>query len=1037
MTGNFRSSCVRASLAVTSAIYLVALAPAAAQAQDQGAAAPQAEEPQEQAIIITGSRIARRDYSSDTPIVTLSSETLSRTADVGIDQSLNKLPQFGTGANQITSATDVQSTPTSSPGIATVNLRGLGSNRTLVLVNGRRTQPANASLVVDLNTIPTAAIDNVEIITGGAGATYGADAVAGVVNFILKKDFQGVQLDGQYGQSFRGDAEQYKFSALLGSNFADDRGNAMIGLTYQKRNEVYLRDRPFYEAAFTDPNTPGRNAWPNFGGYLPTNAPQSAYDSVFMPKGYVAGDVKSSAQLFFNTAATTDGATLFSVAPGSVSGAQAPGFTGPLYPDNKYLANGSLSPNSYTGFLSSPLDRYSAFASAYYDASDNLTFYTQATFDQNETTTEIIGYSPAFNQWSVAIPYDAAHPVPDELKTILDARTTPGAAWTLYKQMDYLGPRQITTTTHTYEVVFGARGELGVRDWTYDIFGSHGRTSQNANYKGFADLGRYQELIARPDYGAGADYNNGRTGMLAHCTSGLNPFVNTPVSQDCLDIISAPINTETVLTQDQVELNLQGSLADIPAGDLRFAVGAAYRNNDFVYRPDPAFSTTNTTSLTIGLFDTSPTQGEVTAKEIYGELLIPIFKDQPFARSLSLNLGGRYSDYSTTGGVFTWKATADWDVTGWLKLRGGYQQANRAPNVAELYQPPVFQTVPWPDHDPCSMFTRATYGNVASNPDRAKVQALCSALSGGAPIGDNFSGNVPSYFPLGRDLQRGNPDLDNEKAKTWTIGAVMTAPAGSSPLLQRLRLSVDYYNITINGAIAPASTQLVYQECFNSLGNNPTYDPNNEYCQRIQRTGAAPIAGNWIATEASFENLGMISTAGLDVQLDWSVPAPGIAGESGAVFTNIVFNYLDKYKVQNNPGGPVFDYANSIGSTIFVPPYGAQFRWKLNTSLGYDFGPGQVSVNWRHYPSARNVALVTNSTATQSKTRAYDIVDLAGQFRINKMFVVRAGIDNLFDRDPNIIGAIPGTTSAVGEPDPAGTYDVLGRRFYIGAKVEF
>jgi len=1039
MNGIFRNEPVRLLLMTSSALSLVAAAPAYAQEQ---APPPQTEaqdsspdQPQAEAIIITGSRIARRDFSSDTPIVTVSSETLSRTSDVSLDQSLSKLPQFGAGANQITSASDVQSTPTSSPGIATVNLRGLGSNRTLVLVNGRRTQPANASLVVDLNTIPSAAVQSVEIITGGAGATYGADAVAGVVNFILKKNFQGVQIDAQAGQSFRGDADQYKVSAMLGANFADDRGNAMIGLTYQKRGEVYARDRPFYSAAFTDPNTPGRNAWPNFGGYLPTNAPQSAYDAVFGAKGYTAGDVTAATQLFFNTAATTAGATLFSVTPGVRSGRTAPGFTGTLYPDNKILTNGTLSPNSYTGFISSPLDRYSMFASAYYEVSDNLTFYTQANFDQNETTTEVIGYTPAFNQWSVTIPYDAAHAVPGELATILNARSNPTAPWTLYKQMDYLGPRQITTTTHTYEVVFGARGEMGVRDWTYDIFASHGRTSQNAFYKGFADLSRYQELINRPNYGAGADYNNGRTGQLAHCTSGLNPFVNTPVSQDCIDIISAPINTETILQQDQVELNMQGSLAEIPAGDLRFAFGAAYRKNKFEYRPDPAFSTTNTTSLTIGLFATSPTRGDVTAKEVYGELLIPILADLPFVRSLDLNAGARYSDYSTTGGVFTWKATLDWDVVPWLKIRGGYQQANRAPNVAELYQPPVFQTVPWADHDPCSRFTRATYGNVASNPDRAKVQALCSALSGGVPIGNDFVGNVPSYFPLGRDLQRGNPNLANEKAKTWTLGAVLNAPS-SSDWIKGLRFSVDYYNITITDAIAPASTQLVYQECFNSLGNNPTYDPNNDYCKRISRAGPGPIGGNWIATTASFENLGVIKTAGIDAQFDWNVPAPGL-GERGAVFANIVYNYLFNYKVQNNPGGPIFDYANSIGSTIFTPPYGAQFRWKLNTTLGYDFGPGTISVNWRHLPRARNVTRVTNPTATQTRTNAYDIFDLSGQFRVNKMFQLRAGIDNLFDRDPNIIGAIPGTTAAVGEPDPAGTYDVLGRRFYVGVKADF
>src|SRR5690606_22059268 len=167
--------------------------------------------------------------------------------------------------------------------------------------------------------------------------------------------------------------------------------------------------------------------------------------------------VPAGTQLFFNPAATTAGVTLFSVSPGAVSRRPAPGYTGSLYPDNKLLANGTLSPNSYPGYLSSPMERYSLFATGYYDLSDDMTFYVQGNFDQNETSTEIIGYSPAFNQWSVLVPRDAAHPVPDQLATILDARPNPSAPWSLYDQMDYLGPRQISTNTYTYEVLAGLR----------------------------------------------------------------------------------------------------------------------------------------------------------------------------------------------------------------------------------------------------------------------------------------------------------------------------------------------------------------------------------------------------------------------------------------------------------------------------------------------------------------------------------------------------------------------------------------------------
>jgi outer membrane receptor protein involved in Fe transport len=222
---------------------------------------------------------------------------------------------------------------------------------------------------------------------------------------------------------------------------------------------------------------------------------------------------------------------------------------------------------------------------------------------------------------------------------------------------------------------------------------------------------------------------------------------------------------------------------------------------------------------------------------------------------------------------------------------------------------------------------------------------------------------------------------------------------------------------------------VVYQECFNALGNNPSYDPNNEYCQRISRSS---VNGFWIATEASFENLGMIATSGIDAQLEWSIDAPGFGGDSGAVFANVLFNWLEKYEVQNNPGGPVFDYADTVGSTIFNPPYGPQFKWRLNSTVGYDFGPGSISLNWRHLPGARHVIKATNPDAEQLDVASYDVFDLAARFQVNDVVELRAGIDNLFDVEP-----IPGVTDAVGEPEPGGAWDVLGRRFYIGAKAEF
>lgn len=1006
------------------AFVLASAAATAAFAQETPAPANAPAATQElQEITVTGSRIVRRDFNSDSPTVTVSSDVLKNTAEVSIDQQLAKLPQFVPGANQITSATDIQATPTNSPGIATINLRGLGANRSLVLLDGRRTQPNNASLVVDLNTLPAQAIDNVEIITGGAASAYGADAVAGVVNFKLKKNYQGVTFDVQSGQTARGDGTQTQVSALLGSNFADNKGNAMVGLTYSKRDAVYARDRPFEARASTDPGTAGVDTFGNFGGFVGSPT-QAAVDSVFTAKGYAPGDVSKTAILYFNPAATTSGATLFSSAAGLVDHKPAPGYTGPLYPNYKLLSNGTLASNSPDGFLSLPLTRYSAFANAHFDLNEHATFYAQTNFDENETLTQSGGHSVAVNQWSVTVPVDAAHPVPSELATILASRSNPTAPWTLNKELDYMGETALDTTTQTYELLMGVRGDIGIKDWTYDFYGSHGNTSQTVGYRGFTDLASYQALVNLPNYGAGATFNNGRTGELASCTSGLNPFVTTPVSQDCINILQANIQTTSRLRQNQAELDLQGAIAEVPAGELRFAVGGDYRKDDYTYNPDHGLSTTNITSLTIGLFDTSPTSGAISVSEGYLELLAPLLKDLPAVKSLNLDAGYRYSSYNTAGGVSTWKVTADWSVNSFVKFRGGRQVANRAPNVAELFQPATFQTVNWPDHDPCSIVTRAPFGNVASNPNRAQVQALCTALAGGYKIDSNYYGNQSVYFPLGRDLQQGNPNLKSEQAETWTIGTVLQSPFDVAAL-RRLTLSVDYYNIVINGAIAPATTQTTYQECFNAYGTNPNYDPNNPFCKLIIRS---PLNGYWIATDALFQNLGSIKTSGIDTQLDWSADVPG----PGVIFANVNLNYLRAYDVTNVAGGPVLHYAGTVGSPITAPPYGAQFRWKLFSTLGYRIGPATASIDWRHLPSAKDVGLVTSPTVGYLDVPSYDQFDFAASWSITSRIEIRGGIDNLFDKQPPTVGIIPGVTTAAGVTDLGGSYDVLGRRFYLG-----
>jgi outer membrane receptor protein involved in Fe transport len=1032
-------------------------------------------------VVVTGSRIARRDFVAPSPIVTVTSQQLQKTSEIGMEQQLNKLPQFVPGNTQFSGAGDVQESPTNTPGAATLNLRGLGPNRNLVLLDGRRAQPFNASLAIDLNSLPAAAVDNVEIITGGAAAVYGADAIAGVVNFKLKTNFTGVEFDGQYGVTQHGDGQEYQGSVLIGASLPDNRGNVMIGLNYANRDAIYQRDREFFSAAYTDPLT---NAdiflpIPQFSNTDPTgfvsNPPsQSAVDCVF--SGVGAG-CPFPARVPPGTVSSAPGGNLFGVnadgslfVPGSANGAnpasqKAVGYTGPLAPEFKVIGtqgNFGLEHNNLNALLSLPLRRYSAFGNGHYDINEDITAYAQGMFTETRTTS-IGNFVPASIAWSAMIPYNSNpnavdpatvgfggatmpqyvgkngcpafggctfgqdHAVPAQLAYLLNSRSPatggPNAGWDLNMELPYLGPTTIVNTTTSYQVLSGLKGKIPGTDWTWDLYGSHGQTTVVTDYVGgFVNTAAYQTLIAQPFFGAGYTNANNFLGRNATCTSGLPVFSNFTPSADCLSIIGARMKATTTIEQNIAELDLQGSLFELPAGELKAAAGADYRFDGFAFKPDPTMTNSNILSAASGVFDVSPAQGSTTVKEIYGELLAPVLKDVPFAKRVNLELGARYSSYNAAGNVGTYKALGDWTVVDWLRFRGGYQLANRAPNVAELFEPPTTIVTNVPNFDACSSITTAPYGNTAANPNRAQVLALCTALSHGVPIGPNFLG-LGAFSSLALDQQIGNPNLKSESATTWTAGTVLKSPWRSA-LLDRLTASIDWYDIKINHAITGLSSSTVYEQCFNAFGGNPTYDPNNSYCKLIHRDG---IFGFPAGVDGIYTNIGAIRTSGIDVQVDWAASLSDLKADApGTVYLNLVFNYLSEYAIQEAAGAPFVNYAgtNGNGGT------GAQFRWKMYTTLGYGVGPANVSLSWRHLPSLKN------TTPGALPNNAYDEFDLAGNIKVRGDVVLRAGVDNLFDADPPIVGRIPGVNNATGFTD-AGYYDTVGRRFYIGLKARF
>lgn len=974
-------------------------------------------------VTVTGSRIVRRDFSSPSPIVTVSAEAFEQNSSQAIEKVLNELPQFVPSQTMFSSG-DVQPSAFNNPGIVTLNLRGLGPNRNLVLVDGRRPQPANAQLVVDINSIPSAAIESVEIISGGASAVYGADAMGGVTNFKMKRNFQGLSLSAQTSFTEEGGGKENAVSALLGGNFGDGRGNAMLGLSYTDREVLMAGDRKFYRDGWYDTNTPGGNALPfSQIGFSSGNRPTAgAFETVFGAGGTYTNEtvyVNPDGTLFLNSAAY----------PG-VS------YTGPNGTDEfKVLGSGTTNPGSVSAnnldqAITTPLTRFSIFGNAHYDISDKTTAFVQANMSSMQVDT-VLNYAPATSQWAATIPRDG-RAIPAELATLLDSRPTPGASYTLSRTLDFAGPRTTRNQTDTFQLLAGVRGDLMDTGWGYEAYLSHGKTALLTEMDGFPGLQNYRAVVTAPNFGANLSQGVGPPLFFEiKCDSGLPIFTDFEPSQNCIDSIATNMKHLTEMKQSVAEVNITGDLFSLPAGTVGSAWGATWRKNTYRWRPDDQLLR-RSTNFPIGLFPTSQTQGSTNVKELYGELLVPLLAGAPAAERLELELGARWSDYNTAGKIWTYKGLVDWTIVNNVRVRGGYQLANRAPNVAELYTGATTSVVGFPGADPCMSNTNnTTWGNHPGNTtNRAEVIQLCSEIINrsrgdvnqspwhtGANFPDNIVGPFPFNFPLELANITGNVDLRNEEAKTWTAGVVFTSPFEG--LFANATLAIDWYQVKIRDAIAPTNALSVYQKCLNQDGSNPTYDIDNVYCTLITRDND----GYRATVDTPYFNLGGIQTSGIDVQFNWNFPLA-----MGRMNVNSQLNFLDYYRDQVSPDDAFVERSGTLSN-------GGQFDFRMLTSATYSQGAWSAGLRHRYLPSIKSANFATDPNTTVQGAKSYHMVDAFGSYQINETISVRGGIDNLFDLDPRIVGRNPGTTDARGSTFPS-YYDVLGRRFFVAVQVD-
>jgi iron complex outermembrane receptor protein len=1030
-------------------------------------------------IVVTGSRIVRRDFTSQSPIVTIDQSTFTARTNVGMEAALNQFPQFTPGGTQAQNSPAGTPFPQAdaAPGAATLNLRGLGGNRSLVLVDGRRVQPVNGQLLVDINTIPSAAISRVEVITGGAAAVYGADAIAGVVNFITKKDFSGVEVNAQSSITGEGDGEETSISGILGASLDDGRGSVMLGADWSKRNVIFGRDRGWVVDGWNDPGTTsGGIGSSNLSQFDPARASYCAVTNCGQPLGAPFGPGNAPAGGFPLTGGTIYGidqnGNLFD--PNNPLNATHP-YTGPLGGNSGFKLNPVQTPGTpqtlgqfdpeHT-YLQLPLERYAIFGSGRMALTEKVEVFAELHY--SETFATASGFvSSLFNVWSPTVPYNhlyddpnspqfnggpagtSHHPVPAALAALLNSRPTQDAPWTYVGGLDYIPNFTTETTSNVYQAIGGVKGDVGVgkHDWTWELYASHGSTTVNARQpEGFPYLPRLQNLFNADYYGKGFDVLSlpGAVplAVTGHCTSGIPLFTNTgavdntpSVSQDCADYMVLRMNDISHLTQDIIEGSVTGAIAEMKSGQLQFALGMDARREHFSYDPDTGYNANQDYPYVIqNIILPVSVDGETTVKEIYGELAIPLLNDR-----VELDPGVRYSDYDTVGKTTTYKLMGDWKIVDRVRFRGGYQFATRAPNVNELFTPRGGSAL-LGGTDACANYPQTqVWGNVATNPNRLNLQALCQQLMvrDGAPAtlyvpgqasADNYNYNVfggQFFFPFVIGVTEGNRGLESETADTYTAGFVFDLPGA-----ERLTLSIDWFLIELEKAVGIPGHDTVYQQCLDGqynplIGSAPgshsgvELAAGNPFCALIQReyVGGAPLTpGNYGADRkfsAQYINQGGITSEGADIQVDWGI---------GSFLVNVQGSIQTKYEVAPFPGAAFIDYTGTINATA----NGSAFDYRLLSSVIYAKGPFSLGMRWQHLPE---LDTAPGAAPTAFGVDAHDQFDLFGSYSFGDRWSVRYGIDNVTDEEPEWTTRTT-TNNSIGTTNSY--YDQIGRRVFIG-----
>ena len=924
-------------------------------------------------IIVTGSRISRTEVESPVPIAVVGQAILEQDAAQNISDTINELPQVAIGSTRTN--TNFQTTGT---GIATVNLRSLGSSRTLTLVNGRRFISGFAGdSAVDLNNIPTDFVDRVEVVTGGSSAVYGSEAIAGVVNFILKDKFDGLQLRLQTGITSRGDNPTYLGSLTGGQSFMDGRLNLLGNFSWDKDEGLASRDRKISQQDCGAQFSNGVICGP-------------AFYSSFASQGRF--------QLVSSTGSSRP------VLPGGNSL-----FT--FNPDN------SLQLGFPIGFgfnrdnlrlISTPVERKIFSGIVNFEVTPSIKFFTELTYGRvkSDASIEPLAVSPAstgVNRIGISNPFIPASVAATIAAVNSDAIANNNVGFIDFRRRsNEIFDRSNHARRNTFRAATGFKGELAEK-YNWEVSYVYGRV-RDFNSTEDIDLDKYNNALDAVRVSAGNVVGTDiicrdAAARAAGCIP-LNLFGANTVDPRAAAYVKAsvPRSEDIINREDVVNASISGPLFALWAGDISAAVGGEYRREKTSDTVDALTLAGNNSGNQL-----TNLVGKYHVWEAFGEVNVPLIKDSSFTKYFGLTGAARYSDYSTIGGIFSYNVGAEWQPISDIRFRGMYAVANRAPNISELFSQPsqTFAAI----NDPCNGVTATTAGDFG---------AACRAIPG---VASAINANGAFVYTLA-DLQTidgfvgGNTNLSEEKATTKTLGVVLTPR-----FIPGLSLTADYYDIKVKNAINTLGRNFSVSQCL--LTNNPVF------CSTVTRN---PNTGFITRVNGQLINVAGLHNEGIDFGLNYGTRVGLVPDDKLTLAVNVT--HLIDNETQSSPSEAPSDSAGTFGRGFSRNSALARGSYRFN-----EFTIGWTTSFLEGGPFVKDFFSTDPAVVALNKVDDYWLHDFQLRIDPNDRFSMFFNVDNVFDTKPQLL---PG--AAFGNPTGLETspdFDVFGRRFLVGVKVKF